>query len=151
MPKPPPPDSRFWKVFQAAANRNMRICRASNGRFGGRMVGTKARILILHHVGRKSGTQRATPLIYVFDGDDLAIVASKGGVDKHPAWFHNVVANPDVEVDLAGGERRAVRARVAEGEERERWWRRAVESYPPYEDYQSYTERKIPIVLLEKR
>jgi len=150
VPKPPPPESKFWKAFQAAANLNMRIFRASNGRFGGRMVGTKARILILHHVGRKSGTQRATPLIYVSDGDDLAIVASKGGVDKHPAWFHNLMASPETKVELPGGEHRRVRARVAEGEERERWWARAVKDYPPYEQYQSYTERRIPVVVLDR-
>ena len=151
MPKPPPPESPFWKVFGAATVLNKKLFRLTNGRVGGRFPGTRAKILILHHVGRKSGQKRESPLIYVADADQLAIVASKGGVDKHPAWFHNLVASPETEVELPGGERRAVRARVAEGEERERWWSRAVAEYEPYEEYQSYTERTIPVVVLDRR
>jgi deazaflavin-dependent oxidoreductase (nitroreductase family) len=150
VPKPPPPDSPFWKVFGAATKLNITLFRATRGRIGGSLPGVKARILILHHVGRKSGAHRESPLLYVSDGEDLAIIASKGGVDKHPAWYHNLMASPDTLVELPGGERRRVRARRAEGEERERWWRRAVDAYGPYEDYQSYTDRQIPVVLLER-
>jgi deazaflavin-dependent oxidoreductase (nitroreductase family) len=81
----------------------------------------------------------------------IAIIASKGGNPKHPAWFHNLKAHPDTKIELPGGEVREVRARVAEGEEREQWWQRAVAAYGPYEEYQSYTDRQIPVVLLEKR
>ena len=151
MPKPPPPDSKFWNVWNVRTDVNIKLFRATRGRFGGRLPGTRARILILHHVGRKSGAERESPLIYVSNGDDLAVIASKGGVDKHPAWFHNVTASPDVTVELPGGERRAVRARVVEGEERERWWDRAVADYKLYADYATYTERRIPVVVIERR
>ena len=150
MPKPPPPESPFWKAFNAMGALNVRLFRLTKGRIGGSFpFSGGARILVLHHVGRKSGTRRESPLIYVEDGDRLAIIASKGGVDRHPAWFHNLMASPETVVELPGGERRRVRARVAEGEERERWWRRAVDAYRPYESYQSYTDRQIPVVLLE--
>ena len=150
MPKPPPPESPFWKVFGFFTTINKHVFRLTKGRVGGTFPGTKVRILILHHVGRKSGKKRETPLNYVADGDKIAIIASKGGVDRHPAWFHNLVANPETEVELPGGERRRVRARVAEGEEREQLWQRAVAVYRPYEDYQSYTERQIPVVVLDR-
>jgi deazaflavin-dependent oxidoreductase (nitroreductase family) len=110
----------------------------------------RAPILLLHHVGARSGKQRVAPLLYLEDGDDLVIVASKGGVDTNPSWFHNLLANPDTEVELPR-ERRAVHARVATEDERARYWPRVVEIYKGYEDYQSYTTRKIPLVVLEPR
>ena len=149
MPKPPPPESPFWTAFEVVADLNTRLFKLSNGRIGGRLPFTNVRILILHHVGRKSGKERETPLNYIPHGDTLAIIASKGGVDQHPAWFHNVTAADTVEVELPGGERRRVRPRVAEGAERDEWWERAVDAYGPYRDYQTYTEREIPVVLLE--
>jgi F420H(2)-dependent quinone reductase len=149
MPKPPPPESRFWIAWEAFAGVNTRLFKATNGRIGGRIPFTKVRILILHHVGRKSGKPRESPLNYVEHGDTIAVIASKGGIDKHPAWFHNVTAADTVEVDLPGGEHRRVRPRVAQGTERDEWWQRAVDVYSPYADYQSYTDRQIPVVLLE--
>ena len=149
MPKPPPPDSKFWKVWEVGTRINIALFRATKGRVGGKMPGSDARICIVHHVGRKSGQKRQSPLIYLADGDDVVIVASKGGVDKHPAWFHNVTAMDVVEVELPGGERRRTRPHVAEGPERERLWKRLVEIYKPYADYQTYTERQIPVVVLE--
>ena len=77
------------------------------------------------------------------------IVASKGGVDKHPAWFHNLKANPETVVELPREGKRSVRARVAEGEERAELWDKAVAIYKPYAEYQTYTERQIPVVVLE--
>ena len=147
-PKPPPPDSPFWKLWEALTRLNIFVFRRSGGRFGGKLGG--APILLLHHRGRKSGAQRVSPLIYLADGDDLVIVASKGGVDKHPAWFHNLTAMDDTEVELPGRERRRVRPHIAEGEERERLWPRLVEVYPPYANYQTYTSRKIPVVVLQR-
>ena len=85
-------------------------------------------MLLLDHVGAKSGTKRTSPLLYFKDGDDLVIVASKGGFPKHPAWYHNLMANPDTEVQV-GSEHRAVHARVANAEERERLWPVAVKQY----------------------
>ena len=78
-------------------------------------------MLLLDHVGAKSGTRRTSPLLYFKDGDDLVVVASKGGFPKHPAWYHNLMANPDTEVQV-GSEHRRVHARVATAEERKRLW-----------------------------
>ena len=150
--KPPPPDSRFWKLFIGGTKVNTFLFRLTKGRIGGRMVGGqlgKAKILLLHHVGRKSGQERVSPLIYLDDGDRLAIVASKGGVDKHPAWYHNLTANPETLVELPR-EKRKVRAHTASEEERAELWPRLVEIYPPYEEYQTFTERKIPVVVLDR-
>jgi F420H(2)-dependent quinone reductase len=108
-------------------------------------------MLLLDHVGAKSGTLRTSPLLYVEDGADLAIVASKGGFPKHPAWFHNLVANPDTFVQV-GPERRAVHAREARPEERDRLWQLAVNSYGGYRDYAVHSKgREIPLVVLEPR
>src|SRR3712207_1624973 len=146
MPKPPPPDSPFWKAWELGAGMHRRLYRLTGGKVGGKIG--KAPILILHHVGRKSGTKRESPLIYVPDGDRCVIIASKGGVDKHPAWFHNLMAAGETTIEV-GPDRRRVRPRVAEGEERERLWQRAVEIYKPYADYATYTSRQIPVVVLE--
>jgi deazaflavin-dependent oxidoreductase (nitroreductase family) len=101
-------------------------------------------------VGAKSGTRRTTPLLYVDDPPNVVIVASKGGYPQHPAWYHNLRAHPDTEVQI-GSERRQVRARVATEAERERLWPMAVETYSGYRDYQRRTDRTIPLVILESR
>ena len=148
MPKPPPPGSPFWKLFEAGTRLNIAAFRATGGRVGGRF-GKGQRILLLHHKGAKSGKERVSPLLYMPDGDDIVIVASKGGVDKHPAWYHNLRAHPDTEVELRG-EHRRVRAHTATDEERARLWPMVVDMYKGYAEYQSYTERKIPLVVLER-
>jgi deazaflavin-dependent oxidoreductase (nitroreductase family) len=108
-------------------------------------------MLLLDHVGAKSGTRRTSPLIYISDGDDAVVVASKGGHPQHPAWFHNLTAHPDTIVQI-GDERRAVHARVATPDERERLWPKAVEFYPGYAEYQERSQgREIPLVILEPR
>jgi deazaflavin-dependent oxidoreductase (nitroreductase family) len=104
--------------------------------------------LLLITEGRKSGTPRVSPLIYRRDGDNYVIVASKGGSDEPPAWYLNLVANRDVEVQVED-RKFAARARDAEGEERERLWALMAEVWPQYDDYQRKTERQIPIVVLE--
>jgi len=106
-------------------------------------------MLLLDHVGAKSGIKRTSPLLYIPDGDDLVIVASKGGYPKHPAWFHNLQANPDTTVQVGSG-RRQVRARVATPQERERLWPHVIESYAGYAEYQARTGREIPLVILER-
>jgi deazaflavin-dependent oxidoreductase (nitroreductase family) len=106
-------------------------------------------MLLLDHVGAKSGTKRTSPLLYIRDGENLVVVASKGGYPKHPAWYHNLMANPDTAVQV-GHERRAVHARVAGAEERERLWPIVVKSYHGYADYQARSKgREIPLVILE--
>ena len=150
MPKPPPPGSFFWKAWEVGTRVNIGLFRVSGGRVGARMPGTRSPILLLHHVGAKSGKHRVSPLIYVPDGENVVIVASKGGVDRHPAWFHNLRANPETVVELPREGKRRVRARVAEGTERARLWEKAVAIYKPYAEYQTYTERQIPVVVLER-
>ena len=107
-------------------------------------------MLLLDHVGARSGAKRTTPLVYVEDGDDLVLVASKGGNARNPAWFHNLLAHPETTVQV-GSARRPVRARVASAQERERLWPRAVAAYSGYAEYQQRTARQIPLVILEPR
>jgi deazaflavin-dependent oxidoreductase (nitroreductase family) len=108
-------------------------------------------MLLLDHVGAKSGTKRTSPLLYVKDGADLVVVASKGGYPKHPAWYHNLMANPDTTAQV-GRERQPVHARVADAGERERLWPVIVKSYHGYADYQARSKgREIPLVILERR
>jgi deazaflavin-dependent oxidoreductase (nitroreductase family) len=108
-------------------------------------------MLLLDHVGAKSGQRRTSPLLYFPDGENVVIVASKGGFPKHPAWFHNLKANPDTTAQI-GTERRPVHARVATPEERKRLWPKAVETYGGYAAYQSRSRgREIPLVILEPR
>ena len=106
-------------------------------------------ILLLTTTGRRTGKETTTPLIYQPDGENFVIVASKGGAAKHPGWFLNLEKNPEVGVQILGDEFRA-RARVAEGEERERLWKLMNEAWPHYEEYQVKTDREIPIVVLER-
>ncbi len=107
-------------------------------------------MLLLDHVGAKSRTHRTTPLLYTQDGADLIIVASKGGFPKHPAWFHNLKANPDTTVQV-GSSRRAVTARVASLEEAKRLWPLVDREYSGYVDYRARAGREIPLVVLEPR
>ncbi len=104
--------------------------------------------LLLTTTGRKSGAPRALPLIYGAVGDSYAVIASKGGMPSHPLWYLNLEARPECEL-MVGAKAVSARARVAEGEERERIWAQMAELYPPYLDYQKSTERKIPVVVLD--
>ena len=108
-----------------------------------------APILILTTTGRKSGEERSTPLIFGRDGDDYVLVASQGGRPQHPHWYRNLVAQPEVQLQVKDDRFRA-RARTAEGEERERLWRAMNEIWAPYDSYQEKTERVIPVVVLER-
>jgi F420H(2)-dependent quinone reductase len=142
---------RSWPVLRRLMGVHTLAYRASGGLIGHRIPGFRAPMLLLDHVGAKSGTKRTAPLLYIPDGDDVVLVASKGGYPKHPAWYHNLCAHPDTTVQV-GRERRAVHARVAEPEERERLWAKATELYPPYDEYQERCEgREIPLVVLEPR
>jgi deazaflavin-dependent oxidoreductase (nitroreductase family) len=104
--------------------------------------------LLLTTTGRKSGEKFLFPLFYGTDGDSYIIVASKGGAPEHPGWYRNILASPDVEVQV-GTKKLSARARTATGDERSRLWKKAVEFWPPYADYQLKTEREIPVVLLD--
>ena len=123
--------------------------RATGGLIGHRFPGIPP-MLLLDHVGARSGTRRTTALAYVTDGPAVVIVASKGGYPTHPAWFHNLRANPDTVVQI-GPERREVTARVATEEERDRLWPSVVQAYRGFASYQRYTDREIPLVILDPR
>lgn len=128
------------------------LYRRSGGRIGGHLPGwPQARILLLDHTGAKTGVGRTSPLMYHEDGDTVAVMASKGGQPTHPAWFHNLMANPDTTIQI-GSEALDVRTRVATDEERNRLWPKFVAFYPGYDFFQRIAEgRTIPIVILEPR
>jgi len=128
------------------------LYRRSRGKLGGHLPGwPQARIVLVNHTGAKSGVKRTSPLMYHDDGDRIAVVASKAGQPTHPAWFHNLKANPDTTIQI-GSAVRAVRARVANDEERDRLWPKFVAFYPGYDFFQRNAKgRKIPIVILEPR
>jgi deazaflavin-dependent oxidoreductase (nitroreductase family) len=145
-PEAPQAGSPFWWFWERGTSLHSCLYRLSGGRIGGRF--RSAEIALVDSVGRKSGKHRVHPLICREDGENLVIVASKGGIDRHPAWYLNLMAHPETDVRWHGRKRR-VRVRQAEGDERERLWKRMVEVYPDYEDYQRRTERSIPVLVLE--
>ena len=121
--------------------------RATDGEEGHDWQGTQT--LILTTKGRKSGEPRELPLIYGKSGDDYLIVASKGGADAPPAWYLNIEADPDVEVQV-WDDRFPAKARVATAEEKAEMWKTMTAEWPAYDDYQKKTDREIPIVVLER-
>jgi F420H(2)-dependent quinone reductase len=131
-----------WKLGSGA---HAGVYRATGGKLFGRMG--KSPILLLNTVGRKSGKKRTSPLLYVMDGEDFVIIASKGGASAHPAWYLNLVANPEATVEIEDREVR-VRAEEADSEEKSRLWQKMVEMYPAYDAYQEKTEREIPLLVL---
>lgn len=122
------------------------LYRSSGGLLGGWML---APVLLLTTTGRHSQQQRTTPLTFFPDGEDFVVIASYGGGARHPDWWLNLVSQPQAEVQV-GPFRYAVHAREAEGEARERLWRRVTTWMPIYAYYQSRTERRIPVVVLER-
>lgn len=107
-------------------------------------------VLLLTTTGRKSGEPRTTPLIYGRSGEDALIVASKGGADAPPAWFHNLEADPEVEVQILG-DKYPAHARIATAEEKPEMWAEMTRIWPHYDEYQERTERDIPVVVLERQ
>jgi deazaflavin-dependent oxidoreductase (nitroreductase family) len=122
--------------------------RESKGEVGGMFSGMP--LLLLHHVGAKSGTERVTPLAYLPEGDEFAIFASKAGAPDNPAWYHNLKANPITEIEV--GERHIpVVASEATGEERDRLYDAQAALRPQFAEYQTKTDRKIPVIVLSPR
>ena len=107
-----------------------------------------APVCLVTTTGRKSGQSRTAPLLYLADGERVVLVASKGGMSKHPVWYLNLVANPRCTVEI-GREKRAMRAHTASAEEKAALWPRLIAMYPDYDDYQSRTDREIPVVVLD--
>ncbi len=121
--------------------------RATDGAEGHEWNGTH--VLLLTTTGRRSGEKRTTPLIYARHGDSFTVIASKGGSDEPPAWYLNLSADPDVEVQV-GAERFEARARTASEEEKPALWKAMVAEWPDYDEYQRKTSRVIPLVVLDR-
>jgi len=123
--------------------------RVTNGRLGGRFPGG-APVMLVTTRGRKTGRQHTVPLLYLRDGSRVVTVASKGGMDYHPIWYRNLIANPDVEVQI-GAETVRMRAATATEQEKGELWPLLVAMYPSYASYQARTSRQIPVVILTRR
>jgi len=142
MTPPRPVLNVIWLLHQT-------VRRVSGGRLGtSRAQGDGLGTLFLHTVGRKSGQARTNGLFYIDDGADLVVVASNAGADTDPAWWLNLRAEPEADVEIAG-ERRTVRARPATAEETDRLWPRLVSANPDYATYREKASRPIPVVILE--
>jgi deazaflavin-dependent oxidoreductase (nitroreductase family) len=138
------PDS--W--LKATGKLNVPVYRLSRGRLMN-TVGTGP-VLLLTSIGRRSGQRRTAPVLYLKDGDRYVVVGSNAGNVRAPAWSYNLEANPDAEIEIRG-DRRLVRARVAEGEERAELWRKVNEMYEGFDDYDANTARDIAVFVLDPR
>jgi deazaflavin-dependent oxidoreductase (nitroreductase family) len=122
---------------------------SSGGTEGTTFLDTGMPVIIVTNRGRKTGAIRKTPLMRVVDGNNYVLIASQGGAPKHPLWYHNLKADPNVQIqDMAEVYQMRVR-QVVDAEERQRLWKLAVEAYPPYQDYQERTDRVIPVLVAE--
>jgi deazaflavin-dependent oxidoreductase (nitroreductase family) len=144
------------KLIKYGAKAQVRVFKLTGGRIGSNWrigAGFKKPVptLLLEHVGRKSGKLFTTPLLYLEDGPNLVVVASQGGLPKNPQWYANLRANPQTEVHLRKERGRAVTARVAPADERAALWPRLVELYADFAKYEAWTDREIPVVILEPR
>jgi deazaflavin-dependent oxidoreductase (nitroreductase family) len=146
LPAAPRSSSPLWWFWERFTDAHTATYKLSGGRIGGKAYGVP--VVLIESVGRKSGKRRTHPLLCLPDGDNLVLIASKGGTDRHPAWYHNLKADPETTAWWKG-QKRQVRAREASGEERDRLWRMMAEAYPDYESYQRRTDRQIPVVVLE--
>jgi deazaflavin-dependent oxidoreductase (nitroreductase family) len=133
-------------VIRIMSRLNTWAYRLTGGWLGGTWL-RGAPVMLLTVTGRKTGRQLTVPLLYLRDGERLIVVASKGGMDAHPLWYLNLVANPEVGAEI-GTEKRRMRAHTADEAERARYWPDLVAMYRDYDDYQARTERTIPVVVL---
>lgn len=124
---------------------------ATDGREANTLLDTGLPVVIFTTRGRKSGKLRKMALMKVEHDGRYALVASKGGAPEHPVWYHNLTADPDALMVQDGADRWDAHARELSGEERQEWWDRAVAAYPPYAEYQTRTDRLIPVLLAERR
>jgi deazaflavin-dependent oxidoreductase (nitroreductase family) len=122
--------------------------RANHGRVGGYFEG--APILLLHSLGARSGEPRANPMMYLRDGDRYVVFATKGGSDTNPGWYHNLVANPDAQIEV-GDDTLDVHAVQAQGAERDELYARHASRYPAFAEYERKTARRIPVMILTER
>lgn len=136
-------------VIKAMSRLNAWVYRATGGKVGGRFL-RGAPVMLLTTVGRKSGQKRVAPLLYLRDGEKIVCVASKGGMPRHPLWYENLVANPEVEVQI-GSEIRPMRAATATAAQKAAYWPKLTAMYRDFDDYQARTDRDIPVVILTPR
>ncbi len=142
-----PSEERFGTVaVRIMSVVNTAVFRLSGGRLGSRFM-RGAPVCLVTTTGARSGTRRTTPLIYLADGEDVVIVASKGGMSHHPAWYHNLAKHPEAQVQIGSTVRDMV-ARRANDAEKAALWPRLVAIYPDYDDYQARTPRNIPVMIL---
>jgi deazaflavin-dependent oxidoreductase (nitroreductase family) len=136
-------------VVKLMSKANTWIFRASGGRLGAKFL-RGAPVCLVTTIGRKTGEKRVAPLLYLADGENVVLVASKGGMSHHPLWYRNMQANPAVDVEI-GTDRRPMTARTASDQEKQALWPRLVAMYPDYDDYQARTTRDIPVVICSPR
>jgi deazaflavin-dependent oxidoreductase (nitroreductase family) len=142
-----PAQERFGTaVIKVMSALNVLAFRWTGGRLGGRFL-RGAPVLLMTVTGRRSGQPRTVPLLYLRDGQNLVIVASKGGMSHHPLWYRNIEANPRVEIEI-GRDRRWMLARRASADEKRMLWPKLVAMYSDFDDYQARTTRDIPVVIL---
>lgn len=138
-----------WTAINVGQRVDPHLMRATRGHL---RVGFTAPTVLLTHTGAKSGKVRTTPLLYFTDSERVVLIASKGGAPSHPAWYHNLIANPQVEAST-DGRPEPYTAHEAEGDERERLWKLATTLYSGYDDYQeratATADRRIPVMVLE--
>jgi deazaflavin-dependent oxidoreductase (nitroreductase family) len=134
-------------VIKAMTAANVWAYRLTGGWLGGRFL-RGAPVCLVTMRGRKSGQERTVALLYLLDGDNVVIVASKGGMSHHPAWYLNLKADPRCDVEI-GREKRRMRARTATTDEKRALWPKLVAMYRDYDDYQARTTRDIPVVICE--
>lgn len=152
MKRPPMLDTQFTRtIIKWMSKSNVVAYRLTGGRIGGKWrVGSAAKnglpICLLTTIGRKSGEPRVSPLLFLEDGDRVILVASQGGQPKNPLWYLNLKANPTVTVQIRSRVR-TLTANVADDAERSELWPKLVAMYPEFDDYQSWTDRKIPVVV----
>jgi deazaflavin-dependent oxidoreductase (nitroreductase family) len=144
----PKPGSALWRVENAVNDLHVWIFQRSRGRVLGTFDG--APLLVLHTRGAKTGRPRQSPMIYLRDDERIVVVASIGGNPRNPGWYHNLRADPDAEVEIAGG-RRQVRARQATAEEAAALWPRLHDMWPAWQTYKTRTDREFPVMILERR
>lgn len=141
------------RVIKTMSALHTRMYRVTGGRLGknwrvGSAVRKPVPVCLLTTTGRKTGQRRTVPLVFMQDGANVVLVASKGGLPENPHWYGNVKANPDVEIEI-GRRRSSYRARVADPDERAALWPRLVAMYADFASYQTWTEREIPVVICE--
>jgi F420H(2)-dependent quinone reductase len=135
-------------ALKATGKLNVPLYRLSRGRVGGKIG--RAPVLLLTSTGRRSGQQRTAPVVYLADGANVIVIGSNAGNANEPGWSFNLKANPDAEVEI-GAARSKMRARVAEGEERERLWKAMNAQYAGFDAYDAKTSRDIALFVLEPR